>query len=575
MVLYCVYIELYYYSNYNTNRFFDPEENLNYYKNFSVDNNVLYLVYNNKCRIPNLDIYNPDVLPFMKKRKFRPCTDKGGQLTYIQTVGNQNTLIIDYTKRNYYAIYGKISCCYSVVHRRKHNDNSYLIDNCTHFEKTAVLNSTIQFLIVKCERVFRNGRKKIVYAKAHAIITTKHKIRKRLDSFKQNDTTQPISVLMIVFDSVSRLNFYRAMPKTANYILSKGWFPLRAFNKVGLNTYPNIMAMMTGYNISQVQVKCNNRNPKRLDKCPLILYKYRGNGYVTAYGEDDSSINSFSYAGPGFLVKPTDYYIHQSLNDVSLQDSQTKLMFNNLENSGLFNKSIVIFMSDHGMRFGGYRKTYSGWLEDRLPFIFIWLPDWFRKKFPTAVKNLKLNENRLTTAFDLHLTLQDILKKSGRLKEATPSLACPKCKSLFEEIPFERGCEDASIDFEWCTCNGFHSIDNNIFGIDGVAEILVKRIQKILSKSSETRKLCKKPSLKSVIDVRESQLSTATVKFYLVTIEIDPSGKFEGTIVKTFIKGKNSFELKGDVTRIDSYGTQSHCIHTKYYKPYCYCKEKL
>jgi hypothetical protein len=44
------------------------------------------------------------------------------------------------------------------------------------------------------------------------------------------------------------------------------------------------------------------------------------------------------------------------------------------------NKTVLIFLSDHGIRFGAIRKTSVGKLEERLPFMFLIFPDWFLKK---------------------------------------------------------------------------------------------------------------------------------------------------------------------------------------------------
>lgn len=70
----------------------------------------------------------------------------------------------------------------------------------------------------------------------------------------------------------------------------------------------------------------------------------------------------------------------------------------------------VIFMSDHGMRWGSFRQTYQGRLEDSLPFIFFLFPDWWKQQHPQAWDNLNTNARSLTSPFDLHETLKDILE---------------------------------------------------------------------------------------------------------------------------------------------------------------------
>lgn len=74
------------------------------------------------------------------------------------------------------------------------------------------------------------------------------------------------------------------------------------------------------------------------------------------------------------------------------------------------------------MRWGNIRETFVGWYEERLPFIYIWLPDWFRNENPDAYQALKLNENRLTSPFDLYETFRDILLTAGGDADVSPGI---------------------------------------------------------------------------------------------------------------------------------------------------------
>ena len=77
------------------------------------------------------------------------------------------------------------------------------------------------------------------------------------------------------------------------------------------------------------------------------------------------------------------------------------------------------------MRWGSFRQTYQGRLEDSLPFIFMWLPEWWRKEHRTAWDNLRRNTRSLTTPFDLHETLRDILEpKRMKVKVRWNAIHC-------------------------------------------------------------------------------------------------------------------------------------------------------
>lgn len=68
------------------------------------------------------------------------------------------------------------------------------------------------------------------------------------------------------------------------------------------NTYPNLMAILVGYNSSLAYNICEPRSPGKLEQCPFVWKDYRENGYVTAYGEDEASISSFNYHKFGFRI---------------------------------------------------------------------------------------------------------------------------------------------------------------------------------------------------------------------------------------------------------------------------------
>ena len=43
----------------------------------------------------------------------------------------------------------------------------------------------------------------------------------------------------------------------------------------------------------------------------------------------------------------------------------------------------------------------------------------------------------------------------------------------------------------------------------------------------------------------------------------------------TVWRHNNTMELTADVSRINKYGNQSHCISDPFYARYCYCKDLL
>jgi len=99
------------------------------------------------------------------------------------------------------------------------------------------------------------------------------------------------------------------MPKTEKYLRETGWIDLRGYNKIGDNTFPNLMAILTGQMPQQAYSRCKPTVAYKLDNCPFLWYNFRNAGYVTAYGEDETVLNTFNYLKVGFVEPPTDYYL--------------------------------------------------------------------------------------------------------------------------------------------------------------------------------------------------------------------------------------------------------------------------
>ena len=232
---------------------------------------------------------------------------------------------------------------------------------------------------------------------------------------------------------------------------------------------------------------------------------FQERGYVTMFGEDEPTIGVFNLRLNGFRDPPTDHYMRpfwQSLWDTDLRkdspryctgntpnhmflinyvkdffvkyDNVSKFAFmfgselthwdNNpgeymdedfvrlfkfLKLKGHLENTVLIVFGDHGARYSKVRYTVQGKVEERLPLMSLTFPKWFRSKYPHLYRNLRRNADKLTTPFDVHETLLNILDlKHVDLK--------PKKKqrgiSLLQAVPPERTCSDAHIEIHWCTC---------------------------------------------------------------------------------------------------------------------------
>lgn len=239
------------------------------------------------------------------------------------------------------------------------------------------------------------------------------------------------------------------------------------YNKVGDNTFPNLIPILTGMNVNELKKECWPTSDSYFDPCPFIWKKYKGAGYRTIFAEDASWMGVFQYQKNGFKFQPTDYYWHTfssvSENDIGhdkpmnadmcvgprltplnllsyankvvnrfydkryfgliwetsishddvnypqMIDKYYENFIRELYKKKLMNSTVLVVLSDHGIRWGSLRNTYQGMVEERLPMLNVVLPKWFSEKYPTATANLRRNRRSLTTPFDFYETLKDLV----------------------------------------------------------------------------------------------------------------------------------------------------------------------
>ncbi|CAH1374189.1 uncharacterized protein [Tenebrio molitor] len=577
-----------------------------------------YLVDTKNCRIPDIDPLNSDVWPYYKKQDYVHCRNLD-LLTYVDRVDDYIFLKINYSVIDAYSAY-PVSCCYSNVTRGKGSDadDTISFSECEFFEDSTEVTSDL--IKVTCGTEYGE-----VYSNVHGIV------RENEETKIKREADKDYSVLLIGIDTMSQLNLMRTMPKTYRFLEKNNWVNLRGYNKIDDNTFPNLMAILSGMNLSQVHTICN---PEKnfLDSCDIIWNRFRQFDYVTSYAEDESQLNTFSYLMKGFNNTPTDFYFrpyflaaetltvvtqylasyctgpetsgerilglikdfcevfvdklkfglfwmntfsHNNINTASGMDDVFEDFLEDVMTSRASDNTIIVFFSDHGFRFGKIRYTYSGWLEERLPFIYIWVPKSFRNRYPESYNNLKLNSERLTTPYDLYMTLQDILYRSDNSYKIQPSLACPKCKSLFQRIDEDRSCDDAAISQHLCTCMGHFYIDPNSRIVKKATYFALDKLRSTVNSFFDGPRMCATYDLKHIISsgITETFYNKKheSVNYLLIVFETFPKAVFEATVSISYQNFIPLFTLQGIISRVDRYGNTSACVTDPILRKYCHC----
>lgn len=455
---------------------------------------------------------------------------------------------------------------------------------------------------------------------------------------KKTTNDPPISVMVLGIDSVSRLNFHRRMNESAELLLNDlKAIELFGFNKVADNTYPNLIPTLTGLDENELITACIPTKNDTFDRCNFIWNTFKEKNYATAYVEDMAALGLFQYLKRGFKDQPTDYslrpillemehhiakqknantflcmgkrrtvdilleyaqklisslsnslhfsffwtasYTHDFLNYPALIDDDLAEFLRAMQTSGGLDNLFLVLMSDHGIRWGSFRSTYQGMMEERQPFVFFVPPKNFAVRYPQAMRNLLRNRRRLTTHFDLYETFRDLAQletiQSKAIKKRAKDLLdtdpMPRGISLFLPVPKTRSCYEASIAPHWCTCHEKEELAPTDPRVSEVGRMTVDRINEMIKLYPQCQRLRLNAVFSANLGTSNTSFRNVSNHFVDITVRLQAKpglGEFEAT---ARIYESKRFELTGTISRINLYGKQSYCIDDYKLKLYCFC----
>lgn len=210
-----------------------------------------------------------------------------------------------------------------------------------------------------------------------------------------------------------------------------GAIELHGYNKVGDNTYPNLIPLLTGLSAEELNGACLSSNASiYFDNCHFIWDDFKSKEYGNLFAEDSAMLSLFNYFKNGFEKQPTDFYfrtiLHQMEKDIAhnkignyklclgqrrpvdilfqymkkfvktnynqtffsffwtssmshdfityplMIDQNLSDLLMNMKNEKYLENTILFIMSDHGIRFGSFRQTtFQGMVEERLRKYFL------------------------------------------------------------------------------------------------------------------------------------------------------------------------------------------------------------
>ncbi|XP_072144505.1 uncharacterized protein [Dermacentor andersoni] len=428
----------------------------------------------------------------------------------------------------------------------------------------------------------------------------------------QASYTGQLSILVLGLDSTSRLNFNRRLKKTRRYLTTElNSFEFLGYNKVGENSFPNQMPLLTGLSGPNV---LSIYQDAYFDSLPHLWSAYSTRGYRTLFLEEMAHAGLFTFPDlKGFVNPPADHYPrpialaidaeekssfcagsrlktgvyldyvrdmlsmenklfayvwisdvpHENHTHLTILDDPLEGFLRDLTSLGVLERTALLFLSDHGVRYGSIRLTEAGRHEDLTPFAFLALPAWFLRDHPEAAVQLEVNQRRLVTAYDFHATLLSLADLP--LLRAKPTL---KGLSLVGPVPAQRSCGDAFVPDHFCACLGARGRVKNVaqaeaLGRFGVAYINAKA-------GFHFPRLCHLWSLASVDEAEVLGGDVAGKVLFRLKLTTTPMAHFE-----VYGKIRNStYDARWVVfvQRLDKYSNETKCLPLSRWQHLCRCK---
>ncbi|GBO98542.1 hypothetical protein EVAR_1041_1 [Eumeta japonica] len=498
------------------------------------------------CVIPDFDMEFQTPKPKTKQS----C---GRRAVAIEKIDEHRVkFVIRRETMNAYMKSARFNCCYRYVTRSTYpgrEDAEITYSTCVSFRNGTETTLEQEFINIICRC---NRRKRVFYEDSYAIV-------KKIATPTRREKRPKWNVLIIGMDTMSRLRAMKTMPRTIEYLKRHQWLDFRGYNKTLFNRLSGFRTPPTHHYLR-----------------PLFLTGETSKGYLLCTKKLPSAIHILNYALDFVKSYANDSFFgffwinscSHNLNSLPTSiDSEFVNFLEKLSSVDVTKNTIVTFISDHGIRFGPTRQLLEAYYEERLPMFFMWVPEEFRNSEEEAYVHSKNNQYILTTPYDFHMTLWDILNKSGEPVTIPTSEACSRCASLFQSISRERTCTDAGVDEKWCTCHTMQEVDaHDVWAIESV-DATIKHLQNT-SKSLRTKKCTTCHDLRLARVSRVHFYTKRNQMYYVVVLYVSPENIGYEAVIE---KSQYGYIIQKPVETISQYNKYGGCVSDPLDLMYCVC----
>lgn len=292
--------------------------------------------------------------------------------------------------------------------------------------------------------------------------------RPKAKIMEQKIEKDPLKIIMITLDSVSRRSFFRKMPETVKFLnnITKGFevFDLKIHNVMGEYSAANIIPMLIGdqyfkmywdirkediYKERAIWTHAKKYNFTTLfieEGCTDDLARYLGkeinvdhigtsfwcaarrfndfennskdqrciglnNSHAYVYNYIEEFSKNYKHLNQWVFTHVNTAHESSGLL-ISTMDLETLYFLQRFLSEHLDSKTILFITGDHGMRYGEWFKKLDGSHEHRLPLGLIIASNKLLDSIPFSIDVLSHNSKRLTSKLDLYTTQLHLLEST-------------------------------------------------------------------------------------------------------------------------------------------------------------------
>ncbi|CAJ0572944.1 unnamed protein product, partial [Mesorhabditis spiculigera] len=582
-----------------------------------------------KCHLPIFDPYHDNInSTFQNIDPTRGCDRNYTPATALQ---DGHIRIVDKWKEN--VEYCDVRCHYNDWHTGFSRGSPWRLDPGQQRKIEC------EFVHAICYKKTRRGRPDVADEYLHIQLIERDAPRKNAGPIQPPTGNFRPDVHIILLDSVAGTQTRRALPRTVEYLEKEmGAVFMHHMNRVADGSQPNGFAFLLGERLDDItraflgaedllaQSTFDENCKQYLDNRTFIFNEYERAGYKTMIQFDWGDV--FTYPDcKGFKEQPAthDYRaivstmeknkgLEKKLTGKCIEEwhlllehhAQFAAAYNNTGKFGLswlveishnnayalnhadpvflkyfqdhaetFSNSFVIFMADHGVRYGPTLRRNFGQREMNNPLLMITVPKFLREN-AQVMANLKAHSAKLVTHYDVYATLQDILKISHatnytnfdyvEVLQPNPNNGTSLLRPLgrFED----RSCQTIPVTGDFCLCELNRTTKAEPSTYHEMAQVAVKTINdKLKLEGLESKCATLKLNVVDQVQVYDPEEET---HLYEITFSTLPNrGKY-----KARIRQNPGYQAFGYPVRLNEYGRSADCVASEkpYMRPYCYCK---